>query len=109
MIYRQIVISEAVGQELRQLAQQCAQRGRQKEFNSAIMQFASGLAARLLPPAAEDDVFGCLQYHLPHLGLLICVAAVALIAVLFGTVETQPKMNSDPLPPVYVMRLRLMS
>jgi hypothetical protein len=106
---RHVSMSDAVRLGLRKIGQHCKKVGRFVEFARAAAQIADALSVRPLPPTKGEDVFGCPHYRLPNAGLLVCAATISPIYVMFAAVEPHAHENGDAVPPVIVLRFKLMS
>ena len=60
-----------------------------------------------MPPASE--AFGCPQYHLQHLHLLVCVALVPPLSVRFAVTDEMVERNGADPAPVYVIHWDVLS
>jgi hypothetical protein len=103
---RRVDISEAVARQLRELRKKAQIMGRGDEFMKALRFILEALHVMPLPPAST--AFGCPQYQLPHLRLLVCGAVVAPLAVCFATPSDLVRQNGANLRPVFVMRFDLL-
>ena len=107
MKHRHISLSEAVARQLQELRDQAEMEGRGEQFIQAVREIMEALKERPLPPA--PSAFGCPQYHLPNMRLLVCAAVVAPLIVRFAATEVEKECNGADPRPVYVIQYDLLS
>jgi hypothetical protein len=104
---RRVAISQAVVGHLRELGKEAVKTGRGKQFLNAVRLIHDALQEKPLP--LVHPAFGCPQYHLPNMQLLVCAAVISPVVVRFAIPDVVVEGNGVDTPVVYVLRFDLLS
>ena len=105
---RRVVYSQVLLERIKELSALADQQGRLASFSAALTTIHEDLQHRPLSPFDDNDALGEPCYTLKHMGLQVCVAALAPVVVHFGVSLAPQQVGADTFVGVYVMSLHLM-
>jgi hypothetical protein len=106
---RRVEYSGKVLHQLKELAQEARDQGREPAFLVALKAIEKALRTRPLPPEDHPNVFGEPYFRLPVLGLVVCKKVVAPLVVHFSVSEKVQIAQGSAFVGVYVNGFTLLS